>query len=324
MPAGLITAGMTSLFGGLVNTIVGAQSQALNRESQESINAANIAQAERWNSANYDLAVRAQNAQEAQQAFANEQYVDAVDYEKAVQQQTWQREDTAIQRAVMDAQAAGFSPLAALGMPANAGQVVSTSSAPGNMVSNNQASVSNPHLQAYNGQALTGIGDAFGSIGNMIATYAEQQSAQEHEADMKAAEFVARLKEIDSQGNWDKILNELEYDFLIDQENRKHTLKLAENLQQLDIQEKLAAVTHDYDMARQDDAQQHEMDMAQQQRQWQQDNASNQRGLHDVIGDLIPLLADGDSRLEKWLRKNTNVIKLIIEGGEILAPSVGY
>lgn len=49
-----------------------------------------------------------------------------LDYQKAVQQQTWQREDTAWQRAIADIQKTGMSPLALSG-GAGAGQVVSTS-----------------------------------------------------------------------------------------------------------------------------------------------------------------------------------------------------
>lgn len=48
------------------------------------------------------------------------------DYEKGLQQQVFQREDTALQRARQDAVQAGFSPLQALGMQSSANGVVST------------------------------------------------------------------------------------------------------------------------------------------------------------------------------------------------------
>lgn len=48
------------------------------------------------------------------------------EYEKALQQQIFDREDTAVQRRLNDVTKAGFSPLAALGQSAGAGQVVST------------------------------------------------------------------------------------------------------------------------------------------------------------------------------------------------------
>ena len=58
------------------------------------------------------------------------------------------------------------------------------------------------------------------------------------------------------------------------------------------------------------------------QQAFQSSNANNQgsgRGLHDVINDLIGVLAQGDSRTARWLRDNQQVITLIIEGAEISA-----
>lgn len=50
---------------------------------------------------------------------------DNLDYQKSVQQEEWNREDTAYQRTVADARAAGISPLAAIGNP-NSSSVVQT------------------------------------------------------------------------------------------------------------------------------------------------------------------------------------------------------
>lgn len=51
---------------------------------------------------------------------------DNLNWQKQVQNTTWQREDDAVQRRAIDLQRAGMSPLLAAGGAANAGQVVST------------------------------------------------------------------------------------------------------------------------------------------------------------------------------------------------------
>ena len=85
-----------------------------------------------------DLSREALNAQKQQQQWLNEQYLENRDYERALQERIFEREDTAMTRSVEDHVNAGFSPLAALGTTFNAGQVVSSSQAPSNQVQNNQ------------------------------------------------------------------------------------------------------------------------------------------------------------------------------------------
>lgn len=74
---------------------------------------------------------RAYRDQQANTAWEREQYFDQRDYNRALQQQIFEREDTAIQRAVQDAGKAGLSPLSvAGGNGAGAGAVVGVSQAP--------------------------------------------------------------------------------------------------------------------------------------------------------------------------------------------------
>lgn len=70
-------------------------------------------------------------AAERQQDLENERYIDNRDYQRALQERVFQREDTAIQRAALDAEKAGFSPLTVAGNGAASGALVgSTYAAP--------------------------------------------------------------------------------------------------------------------------------------------------------------------------------------------------
>ena len=177
---GYLAGAVTNLFGAGVNAWSQQKANDANIAAQERINKANLEHSNYWNTKNYELASEAQQAQLAQQQWANEQYIESRDYDRAMQQTVFNREDTAIQRAMQDATAAGFSPLTALGMPANAGQVISSSGAPGSMVSNNQASVQGAGQVAPHVEAVTGLGDGLSSIGSMFATMAEGISSHPH------------------------------------------------------------------------------------------------------------------------------------------------
>lgn len=77
--------------------------------------------------------------------WQQEQYINQRDYDRALQKEIFAREDTAVQRALDDYTNAGFSPLTAVGQNYDAGQAVSSSSAPSLGVSN------------YAGQAMSNV-----------------------------------------------------------------------------------------------------------------------------------------------------------------------
>lgn len=62
-------------------------------------------------------------------AIADERYIEERDYNRALQQTIFDREDSSIQRAVQDAGAAGLSPLAVAGNGASSGAIVGQSTA---------------------------------------------------------------------------------------------------------------------------------------------------------------------------------------------------
>lgn len=138
-----------------------------------------------YNAENLALAKEAQQAQQAQQQLENEWYLNDRDYQRSLQQTIFQREDTAMQRARSDFETAGFSPLAAVGNMANAGQVVASASSPGNMVSNNQAST---QVSNFVGDALNSMAQHIDSASGRALTELMQAKSMAHDEDM--AEFA--------------------------------------------------------------------------------------------------------------------------------------
>ena len=320
MPFGSFISGMFSLAGSRMSANAELKANEQNIALQREINQANLEHSNYWNQKNYDLASEAQQAQLAQQDWANEQYIESRDYDRAMQQQIFNREDTAIQRAMQDATAAGFSPLAALGMPANAGQVVSSSSAPGSMVSNNQASVQGAGQLAPHVEAATGLGDGLSSIGSMIATMADNMSNREHQKQMQSADFAQRLLEMDKTHFADKVIKSMEHSFDLDLEDQKYYYRVADALNNEEIQTRLRNLDFSQQNAAREDEQAHELYMQGRQHAFSSSNANNQgsgRGLHDVFNDIVDIVAQGDGRMSKWMRENKEVITLIIEGLEI-------
>lgn len=278
----------TGLFGSLVGNILNYRSQ----------------------NKNHALAQEALEAQKAQQQWANEQYIESRDYDRAMQQQIFQREDTAIQRAVNDAQSAGFSPLAALGMPAGAGQVISSNSAPGNMVQNNQFATAD----------MSGLGRDITQAMSMVQTALAQNSQQEVDIMMQEVDLAHKAQEAHLGRVHEAIQKDLDRTW----DKRKHDAEMEEKLQsrlsserlQRELQETL--LKHQKGMQTSD--QNFQKDMLKSQQDFASSNANNQgsgRGLHDVLNDIIDVVAQGDGKLAKWLRNNQEVLTLIIEGLEI-------
>lgn len=108
------------------------------------------------------------NRDAKQNQYNQRQYADYVedrDYTRALQQQIFKREDTAMQRALQDYTAAGYSPLAAVGNEAGAGAIVS--------------GPSSPSLTATNH-----TGEALGQMSNQLYSVSSQMLAQKHQEKM--------------------------------------------------------------------------------------------------------------------------------------------
>lgn len=188
------------------NAITSAVNHAMNFPVQVGFGITQLIQARKqresqnyYNDENLSLAKEAFAAQQNQQALENEWYLNERDYQRSLQQQIFAREDTAMQRARDDFVAAGFSPLAAVGNMAGAGQAVAAASSPGNMVSNNQAST---QVSNFVGDALNNMAGHLDSAAGRALAELMASKQMAHDKDM--AEFshdkAVELKSLEIEG----------------------------------------------------------------------------------------------------------------------------
>lgn len=257
------------------------------------------------NAQNLALSKEALEAQKAQQTWSNEQYLESRDYTRALQQQIFEREDTALSRATQDAVSAGFSPLTAIGKGLGSGQVVSSPQAPGSMVSNNQASLSNPDLSGL------------GSSGAIIATIFEGVAKREQESILSEIKLAQEAKEAGLDRLHEEIMQSTEHDFFRSQENQKYYHQLQLALQNEEIQTRLTNLQqsgaenlqykqHVWQSYLQDDSQRHDIDMAESQR-----TGTGQRS--ELINQFIDVVAEGDSRFARWLKENQEFVTVTLQ-----------
>lgn len=133
-----------------------------------------------------DLQLLAIEEQKRLNQFQMDQYLNKKDYDRALQERIFQREDTAMQRGLQDYVNAGFSPLSALGQSANAGSVVSTSSAP---------SLNAPQAPDLSGmyQAIQHMVDGGTQAGALVSTFLSQMADQQHQVNMEDLRFANAL-----------------------------------------------------------------------------------------------------------------------------------
>lgn len=158
-----------------------------------------------------NLSREALDAQKSQQAFQNEQYLESRDYQRALQEQIFNREDTAMTRSVQDHIRAGFSPLTALGSAFGAGQVVSQSTAPNNQVQNNQFQ---NHTSNYVSDALNSMMDRQDSAMSRALTMAMQTRELTSSKESQQAEFGHSKEMEDMRYDNEKMLLQIQHDNL--------------------------------------------------------------------------------------------------------------
>lgn len=137
--------------------------------------------------------------------FQMREYLDKKDYDRALQERIFEREDTAMQRSLQDFTEAGFSPLSALGQTANAGAIVSTSSAP------SLDAPSAPDLSGMYG-AIDHMVTAGHEAGARVSTFLSQMAAQQHEFNMENLRFANALDQLTEGHKNQKEVVKLEHD----------------------------------------------------------------------------------------------------------------
>ena len=328
---GSIISGGANLIGSIGSLVQGAKSNQLQEE---------------YNKESLALARESFDAQQRQQEFSNQQYLDEKkyqrsqdawereqylqnqDYNKALQQTIFDREDTALQRAKEDAINGGFSPLVALGNTANAGAVVSMSSAPGS------SSVGSPTgsgaSASFSANAPVGLQSAFehfassgSQVGAMVATLAENEKQREFQRQAQLTDLSAKAKEAGLDRLASYYENNAQREFLKNEANLQRIHDIQMNVSSQEAQKQLTKLQSELQSVSREDEQQHQKDMLQMQQDFtaSQDNNSGGRGIHDVVNDIIDVASGGDGRLAKWLRKNPEglrVLGLVIEGFEIV------
>ena len=203
------------------------------------------------NRENLAFAREQMDAQLKQQQWANEQYIESRDYSRVLQQQVFDREDTKFQRGVADAVAAGFSPLAALGNIGGSAPVVSSSSAPGNMVSGNQAS---QHA----------VGDlGLSSAGAAIATALENKTARDHQLLMEDVRLANELKRMGEGHGYNLIMQKVIEGAEIKAEERQFSRDIYFLSQNQSFARSMAEAAQAFQKDMTEDAQQHAKDMHQ-------------------------------------------------------------
>lgn len=213
-----------------------------------------------FNEQNLALAKEAQAAQLKQQDWANEQYIENRDYSRALQERIFEREDTAMQRAVDDYTAAGFSPLAALGQSAGAGAVVSQPALPSSSVGGNQAHFT-PGSSSSLQNAFSHLADSGHRIGAMMMTRLENQKQRDHQSAMQTIQLASEFRKQGNEHMHSLLMQSLEQDWKEQQQAREFAQELSVLESSQNLQRELQRSLQAHQSSMQEDAQQHAKDM---------------------------------------------------------------
>lgn len=176
------------------------------------------------NEFNRNMATQAFEAQEAQRAINNQRYLEERDYNRALQEKIFEREDTSMQRAVQDGVAAGFSPLAALGNTPGAGAIVSSPSPV-----SNSPTTSGANFQLSDGlqRGFEHFASAGSTFGAMLVTQANSMAERQLKLQLQANDLAALFKRQGNDFAHDRIMEDLAHGRNLEMEQVKHMYQLA-------------------------------------------------------------------------------------------------
>lgn len=306
---GAAISGVTNIAGTLGNLIFGAKNSQIQQDTY-ALNKSNI-------------------------EWQQKQYLENRDYQRALQQTIFDREDTAYQRAVEDATSAGFSPLAALGNTANAGAVVSSSEAPAGQLQAPQLAMSD---------AFRHLSESGTTFGSQLLTIAENANQRAFESEMFAQQVMAASKDREDNQIHEWLMQDAQQQALRDRDTAQHTYRLIEiestalfqqamQEAQHELQLKMqksdqthqtnmqnALLTHQSQMQNdeqqhqtdlQNDAQQHQMDLQKAQQDYESDYrvktlSATWEDNWDVAEEiLLPVVRKFSPELANWIQENT-------------------
>lgn len=165
--------------------------------------------------------------------FQMDEYLDKKDYDRALQERIFEREDTAMQRGLQDYIDAGFSPLSALGQSASAGSVVSTSSAP---------SLNAPSAPDLSGMyhAVDHMVNAGHEAGARVSTFLSQMAAEQHAINLEDLRFTNAMEQLSQSHKNQEEIARLESDLREGAAETQHIRELEKISQTNEFQKTMA------------------------------------------------------------------------------------
>lgn len=182
---GATASGLGSIIGGLFDSRNTDKTNQANKNISNATNEYNYKIAQETNATNERIA-------QENLGFQREN----LDYQKALQQQIFAREDSALQRTVADAKAAGISPLAAIGTADGAGAVIETQ--PLNNGYQAQSPAASTPYQEQSFLPGASIRAAFEQA-SQVMQYGFERDMQEQELELAKADSNAKNAAIQQQ-----------------------------------------------------------------------------------------------------------------------------